>query len=230
MTLENIAWTALALTVAAAFVGVRRLFAAANRVNEADWGCKWRNRLDGLNRLFCRWMHGLDDEVIHLPLDQGQLVVANHLSGVDGNLLLAKTDKPLHFIIAREEYERFGLQWLFRLGGFIPIDRKGRPGKAMVAALETLANNGAVALFPQGHINADIPDKPLKRGVTFLACRSKAPIYPFHIAGVRGKGKNISAVFMRDHVTVESFPPLSCDGGEPEEVLDQIRRLIFGVD
>ena len=230
MTPETIGWILLALLLAAAVIGARRLVAAAERANAADWGCKWRNRLDGWNRLFCQKVHGLDDEIIQLPRDEGQLVVANHISGVDGNLLLAKIDKPLHFIIAREQYERFGLRWLFKRGGFIPVDRKGRPDKAMGVALEMLANNGAVAIFPQGHINKDIPDKPLKRGVTFLACRSQAPIYPFHISGVRGAGMNVAAVFLPDKTRVESFPPIFCDGKEPDEILEQIRRLIFGLN
>ena len=228
MTAGHIGWAVLVLLLLGLAFGFQRLMVAADRANVADWGGKWRNRLDGLNRLFCRWMHGLDDEIVHLPRDEGQLVVANHLSGVDGNLLLAKTDKPLHFIIAREQFNRFGLKWLFKLGGFIPVDRKGRPDKAMSAALETLANNGAVAIFPQGHISKGIPDKPLKRGVTFLACRSGVPIYPFRISGVRGAGRNVPAVFMRDKVRVEAHAPITCDGKEPEELLEQIRRLIFG--
>ncbi len=230
MTAEYLGRAALALLLVVAVVGFHRLMVAADRANVADWGCKWRNRLDGLNRLFCRWMHGLDDEIVHLPPDQGQLVVANHLSGVDGNLLLAKTDKPLHFIIAREQYNRFGLKWLFKLGGFIPVDRNGRPDKAMSAALETLANNGAVAIFPQGHIHRHIPAGRLKRGVTFLACRSGAPVYPFHISGVRGAGRNVSAVFMRDRVTVKAFAPVTCKDGDADRLLEQIRERIFGFE
>jgi len=221
-------WIVLAVLLAGLAWGVRRLIAAAERANVADWGGKWRNRIDGWNRLFCRAVHGLDDGIVHLPKDEGQLVVANHLSGLDGNLLLARTDKPLHFIIAREQYERFGLRWLFRLGGFIPVDRKGRPDKAMILALETLANNGAVAIFPQGHIHKGVPDKPLKRGVAFLACRSGVPVYPFRISGVRGAGKNVTAVFLPDQVRVEDDLPIRCHGGDQDELLERIREVIFG--
>lgn len=227
--MQNVDYSWLAasiLFIVLAFL-IWRLMRAADRASVADWGHPWLNRLDGLNRLFCRWYHRLDEEVIHLPKETGQIVVSNHISGVDGNLLLAKTSKPLRFIIAREQYERPFLNWVFRIIGSIPVDRSGRPDKAMAQALEALKRGEAVALFPQGTISVEAPKKPLKRGVTFLASRSSGHIHPFRISGVGAPGENVRAVFIRSRAVVHSFEPLFCDGQSEQEMLDRLKKLLF---
>ncbi len=57
------------------------------------------------------------------------MVVANHISGLDPLLMAAASRRSLHFMIAREQYERFGLKWLFRMAGCIPVDRERAPEK-----------------------------------------------------------------------------------------------------
>ena len=77
---------------------------------------------------------------IPLPETGAAIVVCNHISGLDPLVLIAATPRPLRFLIAREEYERFGLQWLFRLGKCIPVERDKRPELAMRAALRAIEN------------------------------------------------------------------------------------------
>ncbi|MDH3468394.1 MAG: hypothetical protein OES26_21230 [Gammaproteobacteria bacterium] len=100
------------LIVAVALFGQvgRRPCVACERSNRADWGNAWLNRLDGLNRLFCRWYHRLEPTSGALPAHGATVVVANHVSGLDPMLILATCDRPLRFVIAREHYERFGLR------------------------------------------------------------------------------------------------------------------------
>ena len=117
---------------------------------QTDWGNIWLNYLDGLNRLFCKYYHRLQYTLIDLPAEGPALVVANHLSGLDGFLLIAASRRPLRFMIAREQYERFGLAWLFKSIGCIPVDRSHRPEKGLRAALRALENGEVVVLFPQG--------------------------------------------------------------------------------
>ncbi|MEO6697390.1 MAG: lysophospholipid acyltransferase family protein, partial [Gammaproteobacteria bacterium] len=129
--------------------------------NQADWGGRWLNRLDGLNRLFCRHYHRLHYTPIRLP-DQGcALVASNHVSGLDPLLLIAAARRPLRFVIAREEYQRFGLTWLFRAIGCIPVERERQPGQALRQALRALERGEVVVLFPHGkiHLDSDPPRK-----------------------------------------------------------------------
>lgn len=182
----------------------------------ADWGSLAANVIDRLMRSYCRHVHHLDTPGLDLP-DGPCIVVSNHVSGLDPFLLIAATDRPLRFIIAKEEYERFGLTWLFRLARCIPVDRSGRVESAFREALRALRNGEVVALFPHGKIHLDEePDKPLKRGVFRLAELAKVPIVAARITGVRAQGSVVKAVFVPSHSRVTPLGRISFEqAGDP---------------
>lgn len=183
------------------------------RHSEADWGGRWLNCLDGLNRLFCRHYHRLKVDPLPLPETGPALVVANHISGLDPLLLIAASRRPLRFIIASEQYHRFGLRWLFKAVGCIPVDRKGRPERAFRAALRALEQGEVVALFPHGAIHLDShPPRPLKPGFVRMAQLADCPVYPVRIEGVRGAGLVVASAFMRSRARLTGYPPVVCNG------------------
>ncbi|BAU48775.1 glycerol acyltransferase [Sulfurifustis variabilis] len=203
--------------------GVRRAVAACESANRADWGGKWLNRLDGLNRLFCRRYHRLRHRRVPLPARGPALVVANHVSGLDPLLMIAACRRPLRFIIAREQYERRWLTPLFRAIGCIPVERLANSRPALRAARRALEAGEVVALFPYGRIRLDHePPARLKRGVLHLAAQTGAPIVPLRIDGVRGQGRTVSAVLMRSRARIRSHAPLRHPGRTPDALLDEL--------
>jgi 1-acyl-sn-glycerol-3-phosphate acyltransferase len=216
----------VAALVAAVWSGsvLRKRCRAAART---DWGRGWLNTLDGLNRIFCRRFHRLRDAHLPLPKHGPALVVANHVSGLDPLLMIAVCHRPLRFIIAREQYERFGLQWLLRTVGCIPLDRAASPYPALAAARRALRRGEVVALFPHGRIHLDHEGPArLKPGIVHLAKLSGAPVYPLRIDGVRGAGLTVSAVFLRSRARLTPFPHLYYDEHEPERLLESLARLL----
>jgi 1-acyl-sn-glycerol-3-phosphate acyltransferase len=206
-------------------LGLRRCRAAAR----ADWGRGWLNCLDGLNRIFCRRFHRLRPVRLPLPKHGPALVVANHVSGLDPLLMIASAHRPLRFIIAREQYQRFGLNGLLRSVGCIPVDRAASPHRALAAARQALERGEVVALFPQGRIHLDREGPArLKPGVVHLAKLSGAPVFPLRIDGVRGEGRTVSAVFRRSRARVTVFAPLHYDTREPERLLATLGPLLAG--
>ncbi|MEN8176898.1 MAG: lysophospholipid acyltransferase family protein, partial [Pseudomonadota bacterium] len=167
-----------------------RFHRAVWRARRADWGNAGLNWLDGLNRVFCRHFHRLPETRLPLPDEGPVVVVSNHVSGLDPMLLTASADRPLRFLIAREQYDRPWLTWLFRAMGCIPVDRGGRPDRALRMALVALRAGEAVAIFPHGKIHLpDDPPRPLKAGAARLALAVGCPIVPARIEGVRGMGR-----------------------------------------
>ncbi|MCG7987423.1 MAG: lysophospholipid acyltransferase family protein [Candidatus Thiodiazotropha lotti] len=172
--------------------------------NGADWGFFWLNRLDGLNRLFCRQYHRLQSAPVPLPRKGGAILVSNHISGLDPLLMIASCDRPLRFLIAREQYQRFGMQWLFRAVGCIPVDRENSPEKALRQAFKALSEGEVIALFPHGKIHLDSdPPRKIKPGAARLAARAKLPLIALHISGVAAPGEVMRPVFLRSRAVVK---------------------------
>lgn len=218
---------ALTLLVAAAIYGWRRLMQACKRAQVADWGRPWLNRLDGLNRIFCRRFHRLKAHAISMPASGAALVVANHVSGLDPLLMIAASPRPLRFLIAREQYDRWWLRWLFDAIGCIPVTRHAPAPRALARARAALERGEVVALFPHGRMHLDHePPIPLKRGVIYLAAQTGAPIVPMRLDGVRGQGLTVSAVLLRSRARLQGFPPLHYTGGAAEEFLQRLARVL----
>jgi len=195
--------------------------------SKTNWNHHWLNCIDGWLRLFCRFYHRLDCQNIPLPESSDAIVVSNHISGLDPFLLVAATNRPIRFLIAREEYQRFGLTWLFRAGGCIPIDRTGNVVRAMSAAIQALKNGEVLAIFPEGVIHVvEQEKKPLKRGVALLAEVTNTPIYPVHITGVKGHGHVIRGLLFRGNVTMTFGDKISCEGDSHKECLQKISRIL----
>lgn len=207
--------------------GAWKLWQISGQACGADWGRPWMNHLDGLNRLFCRYYHRLQGDRLYLPKSGPAIVAANHISGLDPLLLVAASDRPLRFIIASEQYHRFGLTWLFRAVGCIPVDRKGRPERAFRAALKALEQGDVVALFPHGAIHLDSdPSRRLKPGAIRLAQLADCPITPVRIEGAKAQGKIFLPLLLPARARVANLDILNCERDEGAECLKQLQRLL----
>lgn len=222
------------LTVTLVFVFVTALmltvFLWCGRYSEADWGkLWWLKPLDGLNRVVAKHFHRLQHDPIPLPNEGAAIVVCNHVSGLEPLLMIAACRRPLRFLIAREEYERFGLQWLFKGIGAIPVERRGRPENALREAIRALQAGEVIVLFPHGRIHLDSdPPRKLKGGVAKMAQLSGAPVIPLRVSGIRGEGHTVLAVFLRSQARLQAFAPLDCASVATQECLDHIAPLIEG--
>jgi 1-acyl-sn-glycerol-3-phosphate acyltransferase len=208
-------------------LALRRLGRYCLNRGEVDWGRPWVNRLDGCVRLFCRRWHRLQPVELALPESGPAILVSNHVSGLDPFLMVACSRRPLRFLIAREWYERFGLHWLFRAVGCIPVDRQGAPERALRAAFRALQEGEVVALFPHGKIHLDSePPRRLKGGAVRLARNTGAPLIPMRITGVRRQGHVISSLLLRARVVITAYAPLDPAGRDPADLLAQLQGLL----
>jgi len=205
--------------------GLVRLLIAGQRAQGAEWGNSWLNRIDGLNRLFCKHYHHLQAQPIDLPKTGAAVVVANHLSGLDPMLLLAASPRPLRFLILRQEYERFWLKWFFARIGCIPVDRETRPELALRAALHALQQGEVIAIFPQATFVLPGESKKLKKGSFWLANQVNCAVYPVHITGIRRVSTIFPAIFTRNHVMLTLYPPTLCP---EQECIETVQAWLEG--
>lgn len=200
---------ALAIAVIAAWLGWRRCVRWLDANQRADWGAPWLNRLDGLNRIFCRAYHALRADPVPLPETGPAVLVSNHVSGLDPLLLAAACERPLRFVIAEEQYDRWWLRWFFDAIRVIPVDREDRPERSFYAARKALAAGEVVAIFPEGGIGAGKAPPRLKRGALMLARGAAAPLVPVRLSGIGGAGRTLAAVLVRSRARLESGPVIA---------------------
>ena len=202
-------------------------FRRCDQYSSADWGSPFKNRLAGMFCRFAYHYHRFTYTPLPLPQVGGAIVVSNHVSGLDPLLLIAASPRPLRFLIAREQYERFGLRWIFRLSGCIPVERAKRPEQAMRAALRALNDGEVVALFPHGKIHLDTdPPVKIKGGAIRLAQISGCPVFPARIEGVRGQGHTVAAVLIKSDADLVAHSPCYCDPEHYAQNLEKLQQLL----
>jgi 1-acyl-sn-glycerol-3-phosphate acyltransferase len=193
----------------------------------ADWDHFIVNVVDGWIRIYCRYYHKFIYQPIPVSNSGPTLLACNHLSGLDPFLIVAACSHPIRFMIAKEEYERFGLQWLFRLAGCIPVERSGRVETAFRASLTALHNGEVVVLFPEGGINrTGRPLRKLKPGIIKLAKMANVPITALRVEGMRGQGHTVSPLLLPSQSRLYVLPELDCVNKTDEDGLTQLALFL----
>lgn len=115
-----------------------------------------------------------------LPPVGPALLVSDHSSLTDPQVLVATANRPIRFLMAREFYDMPSLHWLFRLAGYIPVSR-GRSDIAPIRAmLYALAQGDVVGVFPEGGIVEHRKEEGYL-GIGYVALKSGAPVIPVSI-------------------------------------------------
>lgn len=221
-------WLGICIVILCLLILTPRFIRACEAASPADWGSRGVSRIAGFISLYCRYFHRLQFDSLPLPESGPALVIANHISGLDPFMMIAASPRPLRFLIAREQYERFGLNWLFRLAKCIPVDRQGRPERALREAMAALEQGDVVALFPHGKIHLDTdPPRKLKGGVAFLAKKLNCAVFPVRLDGVRAAGYTFLAVLIPSRqARLKTCPRLECSDLSQQECLKTLSGCI----
>ena len=123
----------------------------------------------------------------HLPEVGGALLVANHVSWLDGVLLLLSSSRPIRMIVWSGNFQSRWMRWLADLWGVILISQ--RP-KEIVAALRTardaLNNGELVCIFPEGEITRSGQLLGFRPGLLRILDGTSAPVLPVYLDGLWG--------------------------------------------
>jgi 1-acyl-sn-glycerol-3-phosphate acyltransferase len=166
-----------------------------------------RKYLDSLLSALCRLVARIffrRVEVVSLerfPRSGPLLVVANHGNNlIDPRLLFGFLPLPVRCLAKSTLWDNLGLRLLMQLGGAIPVYRRqdgadvSQNQETFVRCRETLADGGAIALFPEGLSHDEPALQPLKTGVARIALEAESELGPLGTRIVPG-----GLVFERRH-------------------------------
>ncbi len=174
-------------------------------------------------RLFARLsVDGLEN----VPLTGPVILAANHRDNLDPYLLLHLLPRLVHVGARPDAFGTGGLCGIWRRLGAFPADAWG-----MRYALSLLADGGAVAVFPQAMISAEL--RNASGAVGLLALYSGVPVVPIAIVGTQSVHMRWPFAW-RARVGVRFGEPMAFSRGPgaprslavADEILHQIGKLL----
>jgi 1-acyl-sn-glycerol-3-phosphate acyltransferase len=185
-----------------------------------------RGVLIGMFKTLTRWqVKGREN----IPKGGPVLVVANHLNLADPPLLGVSLDRKVIFM-AKEELFRSSLGAYFVGGlGSFPVHRGRLDRQALRRSQQVLADDLALAMFPEASRSRSAKLKKAMPGSALIACRSGVPILPVGITGTE-QIKGWGWLFRRPRLAVNigrpfSLPPV--EGKLTREKLVEYTELIM---
>lgn len=169
----------------------------------------------------------------HIPSKGPALIIANHVSYVDGLIIGATLRRFIHFMIHAPIYHHKSLNWFFKLANAIPVEG-GSPKKvahSLAMARRQLKKGHVVCIFAEGRLTRTGNMLPFRRGYQRILEKIDVPIIPVHLdqlfesmfAKKHGKGI-FHCLQLRNSVTISFGEPLPSTT-EPWEVRRVIQEL-----
>ncbi|MEX0585457.1 MAG: 1-acyl-sn-glycerol-3-phosphate acyltransferase, partial [Pirellulales bacterium] len=122
----------------------------------------------------------------HVPERGGALLVANHVSWVDGILILVSTSRFVRFLVYADYTNKPGLAWLSRTMRAIPIKATDGP-KAIVRALQSarqaVTDGELVCIFAEGQLTRTGQMQTFQPGLMRIVGNSGVPVIPVYLHG-----------------------------------------------
>jgi 1-acyl-sn-glycerol-3-phosphate acyltransferase len=167
----------------------------------------------------------------HLPRARAAVYCANHQSNVDPPVLFSALHPRMH-ILYKHEIDRIPvLARAFRMGGFIPIDRRRKESamRSIDAGAESIRAGHSFLIFPEGTRSKTDELLPFKKGGFIMAIKSGAPIVPVAIEGGREAMQRGSAIVRPVRISIRIGAPIETAGVALEDrdvLIERVRQAI----
>ncbi len=120
----------------------------------------------------------------NLPERGGALLVANHVTWLDGILLTLVSSRPIRFLVYADYSRNPKLRWLAKQFQVIPVKAEDGP-KAIVAALnearDAALNGELVCIFPEGSLTRTGQMQPFQKGMMRIIKGTEIPVIPVYL-------------------------------------------------
>ncbi len=125
----------------------------------------------------------------NIPKTGPALITPNHVTFVDGILMMINLPRPARFIVYADYVNSPRLNWLARMYEVIPIKSDGGP-KSLIQSLkiarEALNQGSLVCIFPEGQLTRTGQIQPFASGMLKILQGTGAPVIPVYLHGLWG--------------------------------------------
>ncbi len=125
-----------------------------------------------------------------IPAEGPALLICNHVSFVDGLVLMGGIRRPIRFVMYHRIFERPLLSFIFKTVHAIPIAPAHEDSEMMERAFdrisEALAQGELVCIFPEGKITDTGQINVFKPGINRILERDPVPVVPLALRGLWG--------------------------------------------
>ncbi|MDX1698517.1 MAG: 1-acyl-sn-glycerol-3-phosphate acyltransferase, partial [Thiohalobacterales bacterium] len=158
----------------------------------------------------------------HLDPHSAQIIVANHASYLDGFIVTASLDIPIHFIVKGELAGNHAIRIILQRFGVEFVDRfNASKGRSDVKRIADKARRGqSIVFFPEGTFTAFEGLQPFRMGAFVTACRANVPVVPVAISGARPIIRGSDWFPRRGHIRVTVCPPIMPAANNWQAALD----------
>lgn len=120
--------------------------------------------------------------------DTGPIIlIANHVSYVDGVIIAAGCNRPVRFVIDGLIYDLPGVNYFMRLNRAIPIlPNRDSVTRALEQISEGLKAGDAICIFPEGQLTYTGSLGRFRPGIEWIIKHDPVPIYPIALTGLWG--------------------------------------------
>jgi 1-acyl-sn-glycerol-3-phosphate acyltransferase len=167
----------------------------------------------------------------HLPAGRAAVYCSNHQSNIDPPVLFEALHPRMHILYKAELDALPLLARAFRMGGFIPVDRRHKEAamRSIEAGAASLRAGNSFLIFPEGTRSRSAELLPFKKGGFVMAIKAGAPIVPVAVQGGRDAMRKGSAIIRPVTVSIRVGQPIETAGltvDDRSRVIDEVRARI----
>ncbi len=133
----------------------------------------WRVRFEGFKE--------------QIPPTGPALLIANHISYLDGLMINAACPRPVRFVIDEKIYRTPGVYYFMRHNRAIPIAANRKAvRRALRAVTRALGKGELVCIFPEGSLTYTGNMRRFRFGIEWMVEQNEVPVIPIAIKGLWG--------------------------------------------
>lgn len=124
-----------------------------------------------------------------IPQSGGALIVANHISWIDGLVVAVSQKRRIRFMMERSIFNWWWCGWFFRIMGCIPVSTTDSPKRIVESirqAKKALQSGEMVCIFAEGMISRTGLMNNFRSGFEHMVRKTGASIIPLHLGGIWG--------------------------------------------